>query len=123
MHACGIPFVREPELVVRYRGVVVGLHKPDFIADGKIVLELKCVSRLEEVFTSQVLTYHLTKLELGLLVNFNASYLKYGGISRVALSNGVASSTYDLDLCASATPRPVADANEATSEKVLPPTA
>lgn len=76
MSACGIPFLREPELIVKYRDVVVGLHKPDFIVDGRVVLELKCVSRLDEVFKSQVLTYlHLTKLRVGLLVNFNVPVL------------------------------------------------
>jgi GxxExxY protein len=85
MSARGIPFLRDPELIVKYRDVVVGLHKPDFIVDGKVVLELKCVSRLDEVFRAQVLTYlHLTKLPVGLLVNFNVPVLK-AGIKRIAL--------------------------------------
>lgn len=85
MSACGLAYLREPELVVTYRDVVVGSHRPDFVVDGKVVLELKCVSRLDEVFTSQLLTYlHLTKLEVGLLVNFNVSVLK-AGIKRIAL--------------------------------------
>ena len=101
MRACGIPFVREPKLVVKYRDAVVGVHKPDFIVDGKVVLELKCVTHLAEVFTSQVLTYlHLTNLELALLVNFNVSYLK-NGVKRVVLSPN--------RLRASAPPRPVPD--------------
>jgi GxxExxY protein len=42
--ALGIPFQKEPTYEVRYRGVIVGYHKPDFVIDGKVVLELKCVS-------------------------------------------------------------------------------
>ena len=85
MRARGIAFLREPELVVRYRDVVVGLHKPDFIVENKVVLELKCVKQLDEVFRFQVLTYlHITHLRVGLLVNFNVPVLK-NGIKRIAL--------------------------------------
>ena len=85
MAARGIKFIREPELLVKYRDVVVALHKPDFIVENKVVLELKCVRRLDEVFRIQVLTYlHLTKLRVGLLVNFNVPVLK-AGVKRVAL--------------------------------------
>jgi GxxExxY protein len=72
-------------LTVAYRNVVVGQHRPDFIIDDKVVLELKCVSRFEPVFTSQVLTYlRVSKLQVGLLVNFNVPSLNYG-IKRIAL--------------------------------------
>lgn len=85
MEACGLQFVREPILTVTYRNVVIGHHKPDFIVEGKVVLELKSVSRLDPVFTSQVLRYlRLTSLQVGLLVNFNVSTLKWG-IRRIAL--------------------------------------
>jgi GxxExxY protein len=85
MSVRGIPFLREPELVVRYRDVVVGLHKPDFIVDDKVILELKCVSRIDPVFKSQVLTYlHLTKKRVGMLVNFNVPVLR-AGITRIAV--------------------------------------
>ena len=85
MKAQGLKFLREPELIVKYRDVVVGLHKPDFIIEDKVVLELKCVRRLDPVFETQVLTYlHLTKLHVGLLVNFNVQVLKWG-IKRLSL--------------------------------------
>ena len=83
--ACGLRFLKEPELVVTYRDVVVGLHKPDFIVENRVVLELKCVKRLDDVFRIQVLTYlHLTKLRIGLLVNFNVPVLK-DGVKRIVL--------------------------------------
>ena len=82
----GLRFLHEPELLVKYRDAVVGLHKPDFIIEEKVVLELKCVQRFEEVFRIQVLRYlRLTKLRVGLLINFNVAYLKNGGIKRVVL--------------------------------------
>jgi GxxExxY protein len=85
LHACGIDFVREPRLEVRYRDIVIGHHRPDFIVEGKVVLELKCVTSLDPVFVSQVLTYlRVSKLQVGLLVNFNVAVLR-SGVRRIAL--------------------------------------
>ena len=33
MLACGLAFEREPQLTVRYRGVEIGHHRPDFIVE------------------------------------------------------------------------------------------
>jgi GxxExxY protein len=64
---------------VKYRGVEIGHHRPDFIIEHKVVLELKSVSGLDPVFTSQVLTYlRLTGLKVGLLINFNVPAIGYG---------------------------------------------
>jgi GxxExxY protein len=85
MNARGLKFVQEPNLVVKYRDVIVGRHKPDFIVEDKVVVELKCASQFHEVFRAQVLTYlHITKHEVGLIVNFNVPVLK-AGVKRVAL--------------------------------------
>ena len=40
-----------------YKGRVVGTHRLDFVVDGKIVLELKAVSALTNVFKQQTLSY------------------------------------------------------------------
>jgi len=83
--ALGIPFQKEPAYEVRYRSVIVGCHKPDFVIDGKVVLELKCVSAFAPVFTAQVLTYlRVSGLRVGLLVNFNVPTLRTG-IKRIVL--------------------------------------
>jgi GxxExxY protein len=83
--AMGVPFVREPVFTVRYRNVVVGNHKPDFIIEGKVILELKCVAAFDPVHTSQVLTYlRVSGLKVALLVNFNVPTLKTG-IKRIVL--------------------------------------
>lgn len=77
--AMGIEFQREPVLSVEYRGAVVGHHVPDFIVEKSVVLELKAVSSIEPVFTTQVLTYlRLTGLRVGLIVNFNVDALRFG---------------------------------------------
>src|SRR5688572_13324364 len=70
--ACGLQFTREPRYVVTYRDVVIGDHRPDFVVEDKVVVELKCVSNLDPVFSAQMITYlRVAKLKVGLLVNFN----------------------------------------------------
>jgi len=56
---------------------------PDIIIDNKLIIELKSVETLAEVLTKQLLTYlRLTKLKLGLLINFNVPLIK-NGIHRI----------------------------------------
>ena len=75
----GLQFEREPRLLVCYRGITIGQHRPDFIVESKVVLEIKSASRLESVFESQVLTYlRVTGLHVGLLLNFNVAVLPHG---------------------------------------------
>lgn len=74
-----VVFEREPTIKVTYKGVTIGHHRPDFIVENKIVLELKAVRSLEPVFAQQVLTYlRITKLRVGLLINFNVEALRFG---------------------------------------------
>jgi len=57
---------------------------PDIIIDNKLILELKSIETLAEVHYKQLLTYlRLTKLKLGLLINFNVPLIK-SGIHRIA---------------------------------------
>jgi GxxExxY protein len=81
----GLPFVREPDVPVFYRGAQIGFYRPDFIVDNLVVIELKSVERYDPVFAAQILTYlRLTKLRVGLLFNFNRPVLK-DGIKRFVL--------------------------------------
>jgi GxxExxY protein len=74
-----LSFLREPVLTVCYKGAIIGHHRPDFIVEGQIVVELKAVRALEHVFTAQVLTYlRVAGLQVGLLINFNVDALKFG---------------------------------------------
>ena len=61
------------------------LRQIDAGADGKLVLEIKCVERLSPVHQAQVLNYlRLSGLQAGLLVNFNVAVLQ-DGLKRVVL--------------------------------------
>ena len=79
MEASGLPFVREQSLAVRYRGVIVGSHRPDFIVATAVVVELKAVTNMDPVFAKQILTYlKVSGLRVGLLLNFNVTSMTHG---------------------------------------------
>jgi GxxExxY protein len=58
-------------------------YRADIIVNKKVILELKSVRNMEDVFFRQLLTYvRLSKLKLGLIINFNETLLR-NGIRRV----------------------------------------
>jgi|SRR3989344_4870139 len=73
----GISFITEKSLVVSYKGQSVGVYRPDFIIDGKIVLEIKALPFLPRITEIQM-SYYLksTKYKLGLIVNFGSEELE-----------------------------------------------
>ena len=73
------PFKKEAKIEVYYKGNKLNKeYYADFICYDKIIVELKCVSRLVNANKAQVLNYlHGTKLAVGLLVNFGESSLKW----------------------------------------------
>ena len=55
----------------------------DFIVEGCLVVELKCVERVLPVHRAQLLSYlKLTGHKLGLLLNFNVAHMR-NGVHRV----------------------------------------
>lgn len=57
--------------------------RADLIVEKKVIVELKSVQLIAPVHSKQLMTYlRLTKLKLGLLLNFNEALLK-DGIKRV----------------------------------------
>ena len=55
----------------------------DLIVESAVIVELKSVETIKPVHKKQLLTYlRLAKKDLGLLINFNESLLKYG-ITRI----------------------------------------
>lgn len=58
-------------------------YRIDMLVENKIIVEVKSVEHLNEVYYAQILTYlKLSDLNLGLLINFKTRYLK-DGIHRV----------------------------------------
>jgi GxxExxY protein len=78
--------VRERVVPLIYKGIRVEAgYRADLIVDERVLIELKCVERLAPIHTTQVTTYlRLSRLHLGLLINFNVLLLR-DGIVRVVL--------------------------------------
>ena len=75
----GIPFTREQEYKLTYKGVVLP-HKyfADFVVMDKIILEAKAIECLTDSHIKQTLNYlAASKLKLGLLANFGEDSLTY----------------------------------------------
>ena len=70
----GIAFVAQQELRLTYKGEELEqTFRPDILCYGKIVVELKAVTRLTDKHRSQVMNYlKATGMRLGFLVNFAA---------------------------------------------------
>ena len=82
----GIPFEQQKPLPVIYKGNRLECgYRLDFLVDNLVIVELKSISMFNPVHEAQVITYlKLSKLKLGMLLNFNVRLMKEG-IKRVAL--------------------------------------
>lgn len=83
-----IAFKRQVGIEVYYDGIKMEMgFRADVIVDEKVIIELKSIENILPVHKKTLLTYlKLTKLKLGLLVNFNVDLIK-NGITR--LVNGL----------------------------------
>ena len=73
-----IEFAREVEIPIHYGGEEIGTRRADFLVDGKILVELKALTSLEDVHLAQTLNYlEAYGLEIGLLVNFGSKRLEF----------------------------------------------
>jgi len=76
----GIPFQHELPLPVSYKGLMLDCgYRLDLLVMGAVVVEVKCVAKIEPIHEAQLLTYlRLGGWKLGLLINFNVKVLKDG---------------------------------------------
>jgi GxxExxY protein len=85
LDANGIRAECQVVLPVFYRGTQVGEHRADMIVDGKVVLELKAVSKTIDQHRAQIMsTMRAAELQVGLLLNFGKPRMT-DGITRVVL--------------------------------------
>ena len=69
-----IPYEVEKAIQISYKGHSVGCYRLDLVVDNKIILELKAVSALQDLFKQQLLSYlKATDLRLGILINFGSN--------------------------------------------------
>jgi GxxExxY protein len=73
-----LSFVREMEMPIFYDNEAIGSRRVDFFVEGKIMVELKALSKLENVHLAQALNYlEAYKMEIGLLINFGNTKLEF----------------------------------------------
>jgi len=78
-----IPFEERKSLEVYYKDQLVGEYRPDFLIDGKIIVELKPISALGPAHDAQAMGYlAATGWRLAILINFGGPTLKSRRIVR-----------------------------------------
>jgi GxxExxY protein len=76
-------FERELELPIHYRDEQIGTRRVDFFVDNSVMVELKAISKLEDVHFAQALNYlEAYKIEVGLLLNFGTRSLEFKRLIR-----------------------------------------
>jgi GxxExxY protein len=75
---------RERRVVLHYKGHQVGHLKLDLLVADALVVEVKAIDQIHPVHLAQVITYlKLTEFPAGLIINFNVTSLRQGGVRRL----------------------------------------
>ena len=76
----GVPLERQRAMAIEYDGVVVrDAFRVGLLLGRSLIIEVKSVEQLAPIHTRQILTYlRMSKLPLGLLMNFGAPTFRQG---------------------------------------------
>ena len=78
MALAGISFAREFEMPIYYREEHIGTRRVDFLVEENISVEIKAITKLEDVHFAQAINYlEAYNLEIGLLINFGETSLNF----------------------------------------------
>lgn len=80
----GLKIERQKIIPVFWKDLKMDIgFRADLIVEDKVIVELKSIEQIALVHKKQVLTYlKITKLKLGLLINFNEALIR-DGITRI----------------------------------------
>jgi len=88
LQEAGILFEREKRYSVDYKGVEIGYFHADLVIENRLVVEAKAVDALAVAHSVQLVNYlAVSKLELGVLLNFGPRSLEFKTKTRVYSSN------------------------------------
>lgn len=74
----GLEHEREKEMPLTYKGQDIGTRRVDFFVMGKIMVEIKALTKLEDVHLAQAINYlEAYNMETGLLINFGNKSLEF----------------------------------------------
>ena len=76
----GLGVIYDERIPVYYKGELLNArYHIDLLVEDAVIVELKAIETVLPVHCAQVLTYlRLTEKRVGLLINFNVSYLRQG---------------------------------------------
>jgi GxxExxY protein len=78
MQLAGISFAREFEMPIFYKKEQIETRRVDFLVESIISVELKAITKLEDVHFAQAINYlEAYNLEIGLLINFGETSLNF----------------------------------------------
>lgn len=78
LKALHLSYAREFEMPVYYMDQEIGMRRVDFLVAEKISVELKALTKLEDVHLAQAMNYlEAYNLEIGLLINFGSKRLEF----------------------------------------------
>ena len=73
----GLDAYQQRDVAVHYDGQVVGQYTVDLFVEGSVIVELKAVSALDDIYRAQCLNYlKATGLSVCLLINFGRPRLE-----------------------------------------------
>src|SRR6056297_3627709 len=74
----GLNFNREFEMPIWYREQQIGTRRVDFLVEDVVSVELKALTKLEDVHLAQAINYlEAYNIEVGLLLNFGSNSLEF----------------------------------------------
>jgi GxxExxY protein len=74
----GVSFVREIEMPIFYKQREIGSRRVDFLVEEMVLVELKALAEITTTHHAQIINYlNAYQLEIGLLVNFGESSLRF----------------------------------------------
>lgn len=81
----GLKVERQKQVPIQYKGVILKTDlRLDLLVEDKVIVELKSVAEMKDVYYKQTLTYcKLLNKKLGILVNFNVDDILDDAIHRV----------------------------------------
>ncbi|QNO13425.1 GxxExxY protein [Alkalicella caledoniensis] len=74
----GLKCINQVPIKLEYKNIDIGQYFADIIVEDKIILELKCVSTLNNEHMAQTIHYvNTTNYNLALLINFGSKKLEF----------------------------------------------
>jgi GxxExxY protein len=76
----GLSFHRQVPVALEYDGLKLDCgYRLDLIVQDAVIVEIKSVDRILPIHECQLLTYlRVSRLRVGLLLNFNVTHLRHG---------------------------------------------